>query len=112
MWPKVGLTLAVLAAASCRASESHQKALSEWKRNEKIIETAVKQGKSSEDTYLQANIFFYDVTGIAMSGNATTFGLVPDEHTAKDLERIKKWCSMHCQKLYWDEKSNSVKYAK
>lgn len=100
-----------LAIAACSASRSHDKAFSEWRRNERIIDNAVKEGRSDSDEYLRAVIFFGKVTGLEIRGNTSTFGLLPNEYTAYDFMQVKSWCKKNCRYLYWDEESQSVKVA-
>jgi hypothetical protein len=94
---------------ACGVNRSHEKALSEWRRNEKIVDVAIKGGQFDPDRYLQAAIFFHEVTGLIIRGNAGTLGFLPDRYSAQDFAQVKKWCKKNCQNLYWDEKTHSVK---
>jgi hypothetical protein len=88
--------------------ERADRALREWHRNEAIIEQSLK-GPSDPDSLLQAAIFFQKLTGIAIRGNATTFGFMPNANTKSDLERIRHWYQKNQRSLVWDEESKSVK---
>jgi hypothetical protein len=97
---------------ACDARQSHDKAISEWRHNEEIVNIAISKGDSDADQYLRSVTFFQSVTGIVIRGNAGTFGLVPNQYTAQDLASIKQWCKKNCRGLYWDEETQSVKLTK
>lgn len=103
------LFVVAIFVVTCGVDVSHERALSEWRRNEEIVDVAIREGRSDADQYLQSVIFFGRVTGLSISGNASTFGLLPDKNTARDFLKVKEWCKRNCQNLYWDEKSQSVK---
>lgn len=112
MWLKKlsALFAIALAIAACSASRSHDRAFSEWRRNERIVDNAVK-GRSDCDEYLRAVIFFGEITGLEIRGNTSTLGLLPNEYTARDFMQVKNWCKKNCRNLYWGEASQSVKIA-
>jgi hypothetical protein len=103
---------ALLAFIACAADKSHQRALLEWGRNEKVVEAGIRGDHSDEDEYLGAVIFWGKLTGISIRGNASTFGLLPNKDTARDFAEVQEWCKRNCKDLYWDESSKSVRLAK
>jgi hypothetical protein len=100
--------LAVL-NSSCANAKLHEKALAEWRRNEKIVEIAINGGWGTTDEYEDAVVFFHELTGINVHSDGTFFGLIPVRGSSQDLVRIKGWCKVHCKKIYWDESLKKVK---
>jgi len=106
---KAAILIFAINLLGCDASRSHEKALSEWRRNEAILNVAIKQGDFDSDQYFRSIIFFQTTTGIVIRGNGSTLGLVPNQDTTQDIRSIKRWCEINCRNLYWDKKTNSVK---
>lgn len=84
------------------------RALKEWHRNETMVREALK-GSFDPDKFLEAVIFFKDLTGISIRGNTTTFGLIPDQHTQEDFGRVMRWYIENKYRLVWDEADKSVR---
>jgi hypothetical protein len=94
-------------------SESHatgkQSVDSIWRSNERIIQTALDGGPVFEDRYAAACEFFERLTGIPIRGKGTYLGWMPNEHTAEDLQAVRKWYSVNRGRLYFDDGTKSVK---
>jgi hypothetical protein len=102
------LALAVL-NSSCSDTKLHEKALAEWRRNEKIVEISINGGWVKADEYADAVVFFHELTGIDVHSDGTFFGLIPVRGSSQDLVRIKGWCKVNCKNIYWDESVKRVK---
>lgn len=57
MYLKIFSVLSILAVGACAFGKSHQKAIGEWRRNEKIIEAGIRGNHSDTDEYLRSVIF-------------------------------------------------------
>lgn len=94
---------------SCVDAGLHERALLEWKKNEEVVENAVKGKRFDPDRYAASVLFLHDITDITIRSDGTSFGLLPNQYTSQDLALVKKWCKKNCRKLYWDEVSHSVR---
>jgi hypothetical protein len=59
---------------------------------------------------IQASVFFQDVAGIAVPGDASTLiDWYPTERTRDAIGPINDWYSKNGERLYWDKESQRVK---
>lgn len=79
-----------------------------WRRNERIVEAAL-NGVVVEDGFLKSSIFFEEITGIAIHGQGTFLGWLPNEQSKEDFQRIQAWYSENKNRLYWDPKLQKVR---
>jgi hypothetical protein len=98
----------LLVLFGCKEREARERALVEWRRNEAAVERSL-HGPSVVEDFEQATMFFWKLTGISIRSELTPLGFFPNRYTAQDLERVKKWCRRNCDRIYWDEKSQSVR---
>jgi len=104
--------LTALVIVACPSGKSHQRALLEWKKNEKMVGDAIAGKGVDEDEYMRAITFLSKLTGMPIRGNPSTFGMLPNEDTARDFAAVQDWCKRNCKYLSWDDRSQSVKVLK
>jgi hypothetical protein len=81
----------------------------EWQRNEAILQRAIWGVSNSEE--LDGSLrFFYELTGLTIRGNYSTFGFFPTEETKEDLRTLREWYKVNRDNLYWDEQDQAVKF--
>jgi len=102
------LALMLSIPMGCNDGKARERAIAEWKRQEAAVERALSSGPSTVEDFEQATLFFWKLTGISIGSDLTPLGFLPNRYTAQDLEKVKVWCRRNCDRLYWDEKSNSV----
>lgn len=109
----------LLLSLACIPEESvendlDQRVLSEWKRHEEIVEgviegTLPEQAIPLED-FQRSCLFFQELTGInARIDFPYVGGAVSTADTPEDLKRWRAWFQQNKHRLYWDERSSTVK---
>lgn len=79
-----------------------------WHKNERIVESAL-NGVTVNEGFLEASIFFEELTGIAIRGEGTTLGWLPNAQSENDFRRIQAWHEENKHRLYWDYVHKKVK---
>jgi hypothetical protein len=88
--------------------DPHVKAIEVWQHNERIVVLAL-AGITVNDQFEEACLFFKDVTGIQIRGDATYLGWLPNRHTKEDLRRIRAWYQENSGRLYWEKSHQKVR---
>lgn len=104
--------LLFITTISCadRSTSARAKAKEIWRQHKAVVEAAARREKVDLDAFHAACIFFENLTGIAVPGDASTLvDWYPTEQTRTAIEPLNKWYSENGDRLYWDEESQTVK---
>ncbi|HEY7214040.1 MAG TPA: hypothetical protein VIC28_05380 [Thermoanaerobaculia bacterium] len=91
-----------------REGDRHAKAEVIWREHESALRRAV-EGALLNDEFADACEFFRKVAGIEIRGDGSHIGWIPNENTRADLEKVHDWYEENGARLYWDDRSQSVK---
>jgi hypothetical protein len=79
-----------------------------WKHHELAVQRAI-EGDQKGDEFGDACLFFEVVASISVRANIFTLGHAPRPETRADLELVRAWYEANRHRLYWDERSRTVK---
>ncbi len=79
-----------------------------WKKHEAAVERALK-GQQKDDEFVDACLFFEQLTGVSIHVNMFTFGFIPEREAPQDLKLIRAWYKKNHSRLYWDEATETVR---
>lgn len=79
-----------------------------WSHHEDVVARAI-EGRQEGDQFIEAVLFFAELTGIEIEVNMSTMGLIPKPETGRDLERIREWYAEHRECLYYDDAAEAVR---
>lgn len=79
-----------------------------WQQHENAVVRAL-HGVSRGEEFAEASLFFHQLTGIQIHGDGSFVGWLPTAGAEQDLQRLRLWHRWNQGRIYWDEKSHSVK---
>jgi hypothetical protein len=104
----------LLSFSSCSSAEKDDHRVeSEWRRHEQVL-IDLHDGKDIRAAdFNEACLFFSELTDIEIPSNHDLFiDCYPTEDSPKALEPLRNWYSRNRHRLYWDDKTKSVKIKK
>jgi hypothetical protein len=103
---RLALSIGLLLAACSSVIDARVDSL--WKHHEQAVQRAIEANQKG-DEFGDARLFFEVVAGITVRANIFTLGHAPVPETRADLELVRAWYKTNRRRLYWDEKSRTVK---
>lgn len=104
--------LLALAALGCSPSDekiSHREAQQEWARHEKTLERLASRQRVTIKEFDDAVRFFVPLTGIEVPATqGAIVDIYPTAETTEALPELRRWYADNEERLYWDERSQSV----
>lgn len=95
---------------STQKAARRQQAQEIWRKQEQVVVRALR-GHQQDDEFERAVAFFADLTGIEIDVKIFTLGMLPGPNTKRDLQKVRTWYTTNKNRLYFDEKTLSVKVA-
>jgi len=111
--PTSVLMVLLLVPFACRSLgpeelENRETAEEIWRHHEEVVALAI-EGKQEGDQFIEAVLFFAELTGVEIEVNMSTMGFIPKTETIRDLERVREWYAEHRECLYYDAVRESVR---
>lgn len=96
-------------AAASSSNTADRRAREVWQQHEAVARLAVKGKRHDPEKFVEACLFFEQVTSISIHVNMFTFGFIPEREAPQDLKLIRAWYKKNHTRLYWDEVTKTVK---
>lgn len=93
-----------------REAAAQDKAQAIWGAHLSVVDAAAKGKEIDPNAFREARHFFEELTGITVPEDASPLiDWSPDGETLTVAEPLRSWCDVNCDRLYWDEVSQTVR---